>query len=187
MTRACAASSPSMPHEARADGRARRSLLRARSAKLAEDGGNRRRQPAARARSRPALSTAASLMRPPQRSFGVAVDDRRSTPRGLAAPRDAAGDLRVDDDGQRREAQRTLNAGRRLRDRQLWDQYAISNAIGSELARHHRPHRLRRATRRRRTVTRIVFDASAIGDSLNVALTMAARLPNEPATSFDRS
>ena len=32
-----------------------------------------------------------------------------------------------------------------------------------------------------------VFDAAGSGVSLNVALTKAARLPKEPATSFDRS
>ena len=34
---------------------------------------------------------------------------------------------------------------------------------------------------------RSVFDAAGSGASLNVALTIAARLPNDPVTSFDRS
>ena len=38
-----------------------------------------------------------------------------------------------------------------------------------------------------RTPSLIVFEAAGRGASLKVALTIAARLPNDPVTSFERS
>ncbi len=63
---------------------------------------------------------------------------------------------------------------------------ATSNAIGSSCE----AITVRTACAREAmsgAVNRIVFDDSGIGDSLKVALTIAARLPNDPATSLERS
>ena len=94
-------------------------------------------------------------------------------------------DLRVHDLRQRREADEQLATIEARIDFVRGDPRDFERHR-LELARHHRATTSASASAVS-TPTRSVFDAAGSGASLNVALTIAARLPKDPVTSFDRS
>ena len=122
----------------------------------------------------------------PQRPLGVAVDDvdrgrrapaAQSSPAATCAPARRRG-------GRGRDAK--SQHGSRVRSRRLRARATTLEGDRLELAGHHHRGRSPRAPsasahgQRRASST-----PPGSGDSLNVALTIAARLPNDPLTSFD--